>query len=262
MSDNEHNSEMLENENTNEQESTEQHSAEDLQKQLEEERENNRRAQERIHNLNKENEKRRLREKEIREKEEKLGSIDPDEYEQLKREREDRERRKLEEKGEFEKLRERMLENHQRELEDLRSEIKQRDQLVERTLIDKELTSAISKYKGDTEFLPQIIRERLRLEKTEDGFEVYATDPDGTRAISDDGAGYLGVEGFVKSLRNDPKFGKFFEFDGPSGNGSDARPTGGKQPVATDLRKSSMNEQQIRDFVKKHSWEDFHKLPD
>src|SRR5205823_759194 len=104
------------------------------------------------------------------------------------------------------------------EKDGLLAELKARDTTIENLVIGSEINAALAEF-GGKPFLAKIIRDVVRLEKTDDGkIHTIVIDENGSPRVNAKGEP-LKVSEFVGEMRSSDDFGPAFKGVGASGSG-------------------------------------------
>lgn len=184
----------------------------------------------------------------------------PEELKEIREKEEKRKMRELENKQDFNKLKETLTTQFEQEKQQYESKIQSLQSSMEKTLIQRDVTSAIAKNEGIETLLRPHIESNVKLMENDDGTLVpRVIDSDGSPKFNSKGE-YMSVDEFVATLREHDDFGVAFRGRQASGAGTKQAATNGKQPVSKKPR-SQMNDSERRDFVQKHGWDAYHQLP-
>ena len=256
MSDYEENNEMLENENEELHEDQEggqeqEISIEDyqrMQNELEQLRKYQKKANEEAKNY-------RLKAKAYEE-----SGFSPEELKELREKEIQRQQKEMERKGDFNKLKETLAREFSEKEKQYQSRIEQLQSSMEKTLVQREVVSAIAKHDGIETLLQPHVERNVKLMENDDGTMVArVVDPDGSPMFNSKGE-YMSVDEYVASLREHDDFGVAFRGRQQSGSGSRPAPTNGKQAIPKKPR-SEMTQREREDFVNKFGWDAYHELP-
>lgn len=184
----------------------------------------------------------------------------PDELKELKEKEEKRKMKELESKQDFNKLKETLTTQFQTKEQEYQQRIEQLQTSMEKTLIQRDVTSAIAKHEGIETLLRPHVEANVKLMDNDDGTMVARViDSDGSPRFNSKGE-YMSVDEYVAGLREHDDFGVAFRGRGQSGSGTRQAPTNGKQPVAKKPR-SEMDQKEREAFVEKYGWDAYHELP-
>lgn len=155
-----------------------------------------------------------------------FDGIDPEEFRRLKTASEEADRKKAAAEGDFSALQKQLVDKHATEIAARDAKIAKRDTWVEKSLVDAELTRAITAKKGDADGLLPFARQFVKVRETEDGFEHYVADAKGNPLIADGQGTPMNIDAFVEQALM-TKFPRMFEGTGSSGGGAPRTPAGG-----------------------------------
>lgn len=185
----------------------------------------------------------------------------PEEIQSLLAAEADRETKNAEEKGQWDKLRQQMADNHQKDLDGLKVREGKLKGTLERKLIDAEATSAIAGLKGVPELLLPHIRGRVKVEEKDDEFVATVLTADGKGPQLNEKNEPMTIKELVATMREDPIYGRAFEGSGHSGGGGGGGDGGGGGGDGT-MKKSAMNTKQKAEFMDKHGFDAYKRLPE
>ena len=188
------------------------------------------------------------------------AGFSPEELKELKEKEYQRQQKELERKGDFNKLKETLTREFSEKEKQYQSRIEQLQSSMEKTLVQREVTSAIAKHEGIETLLQPHVERNVKLLENDDGTMVARViDTDGSPKFNSKGE-YMSVDEFVASLREHDDFGVAFRGRGQSGSGTRQAPTDGRKAIPKKAR-SEMTDTERRDFVGKFGWDEYHKLP-
>jgi len=184
----------------------------------------------------------------------------PEELKELREKEYQRQQKELERKGDFNKLKETLTREFTEKEKQYQSRIEQLQNSMEKTLVQREVVSAIAKHDGIETLLQPHVERNVKLMENDDGTMVARVmDKDGSPAFNSKGE-YMSVDDYVASLREHDDFGVAFRGRQQSGSGTRSAPTNGKQAVPKKAR-SEMTNKEREAFVSQYGWEEYHKLP-
>ncbi|WP_461533433.1 hypothetical protein [Sinomicrobium sp.] len=252
----EENNEMLENEEVEDQQDGEEETPQEVDyekyKALEEETQ---KMREYLRKANLEAKNYRIKAKQYEE-----AGFSPEELKELKEKEFQRQQKEMERKGDFNKLKETLAREFSEKEKQYQSRIEQLQSSMEKTLVQREVVSAIAKHEGIETLLQPHVERNVKLMENDDGTMVArVVDPDGSPRFNSRGD-YMTVDEYVASLREHDDFGVAFRGRQQSGSGSRPAPTNGKQAIPKKPR-SEMTQREREDFVNKFGWDAYHELP-
>lgn len=190
--------------------------------------------------------------------------VDPDTVKQWKEERRNEEIRKAEEEGRYQDIIDRTRQESQEIQEKAQAEVAKMKAQLESQLVDKNLTEAIAAEEGIPKLLQGIARNYVKTVQDETTGE-YATkviDEDGMPRVNDKGE-EMSIRELVQSFKEDPDLSYAFKAPKTSGSGNDSQASAtppSKKP-GPKPKKSDMSQKEQREFVQKHGYQEFAKLP-
>lgn len=188
------------------------------------------------------------------------AGFSPEELKELKQKEQQRQQKELERKGDFNKLKETLQTEFSEKEKQYQSRIEQLQSSMEKTLVQREVTSAIAKHEGIETLLQPHVERNVKLMDNDDGTMVArVVDTDGSPRFNSKGE-YMTVDEYVASLREHDDFGVAFRGRGQSGSGSRQAPTEGRKAIPKKPR-SEMNDSERREFIKNHGWDAYEQLP-
>lgn len=203
---------------------------------------------------------REAKEYRLKAKEFEKAGFTPEELREIREKEERRKLQELERKQDFNKLKETLTSQFQQKEKEYQAQIESLRSSMEKTLIQRDVTSAIAKNEGIEPLLRPHVESRVKLMENEDGTLVArVVDSDGSPMFNAKGE-YMTVEEYVATLKEDEVFGAAFRGRGQSGGGTRPAPTNGRK-VAPTKRRSEMTDDDVRAFVDEYGWDEFHKLP-
>lgn len=250
----------LEQEEQEEQEQEEQYvSAEEynkLQEQLEKlrkaQKKSNKEAQERRH---------KLTEQEERLKKYGLDPDDPDSLEETLAKLNEPQDKGKNKEADVEKLRKQFEEEKKKEIEQRDQQLRQMENTVNRYLVENQASSAISEYDGVPKLLMPHIKESVSVQKSDNGdYVVRVLDEDGDPRFNNEGE-YMNIKDLVAEMRESEEFGLAFKAKAPSGSGSDPSGKKGQKGPPRNVKRSEMDRKAKEDYIRKHGYDEYEKLP-
>ena len=196
------------------------------------------------------------------------AGMTPEEIAELTKQRQEQELKYAEESKNWEKYKESLeksyegkISTYEEQLNETKTVVDRYKSTLEKTLIDKELQSAIVELGGKSvNTLTKLLRENIKLSETEDGnFEVYAVDQFGQPEEKD--GKRIGIKDYVAKMREDSELGLLFDAPKIGGSGSQPAASGTAKPTAPKMNKSKMTVDQLIDYRQKYGKEAFDKLP-
>lgn len=190
----------------------------------------------------------------------------PEELKEIREKEEKRKMRELENKQDFNKLKETLTTQFSEKEKEYQQKIESLQSSMEKTLIQREVTSAIAKNEGIETLLRPHIESNVKLMENDDGTLVpRVMDKDGSPAFNSKGE-YMSVDDYVSSLREHEDFGVAFKGRQASGAGTKAAPTEGKRGrTGLESKPRSQWTREDREKFKAHhgeNWmEEYEKLP-
>ena len=187
--------------------------------------------------------------------------MSPEEIKELREKQDRAKQRELEKKGDWEKLKSQLTEQFEQERQQYESQLTKMKKSMETTLVQKEVLGAISKHEGIPTLLEPHVKSAVQLVEEEDGSMVpRVIDSDGSPRFNTKGD-YMSVDEYVASLREHEDFGVAFRGRQASGSGSkSSSSTGGQRPVPKKKR-SEMDMNDKRAFMKEYGIDEYEKLP-
>jgi hypothetical protein len=127
------------------------------------------------------------------------------------------------------KIRAEVEEGYKKQITDLNTSITEKDSLLKNTVLGRDVAEAVAKHRGNSDLLSPYVRSRLAMVEEGGKMHVRVTDQDGDY-IGDGKGGWMTVETFVGSLKENPTYqGAFDARGGPGGSGTP--PQGQQQPA-------------------------------
>lgn len=195
------------------------------------------------------------------------AGFSPEELKELKEKEYQRQQKELERKGDFNKLKETLQTEFSEKEKQYQSRIEQLQSSMEKTLIQRDVTSAIAKYEGIQPLLQPHVERSVKLMENDDGSMVArVVDADGNPEFNGKGD-YLTVDEFVASLREHDDFGAAFRGRGQSGSGTRQAHTEVRKAGKTGLENKPRSQwtqadrQKFRDVYGDNWIEEYEKIP-
>lgn len=208
-----------------------------------------------LEKANKEAKNYRLKAKEYEE-----AGMSPEEIKELREKQQKAKEKELERKGEWEKLKSQLQDQFESEKQQYEQKLQQMQSTLEKNLIQKEVTSAISNHDGITSLLRPHVESAVQLVEEEDGNMVpRVVDTDGSPKFNNKGD-YMTVDEYVESLKQHEDFGVAFKGRGQSGGGTKGAGTGGAKPTPKKKR-GDMSEGEKREYISNYGFEAYEQLP-
>ena len=161
----------------------------------------------------------------------KFEGFDPEEFKRLQDAETEAARVKATEEGDWTKLEQKLIEAHGTEMTAKETRIEKLMGVLQKHLVDAELTKAISAAKGDAALLLPHARAFVQTRETDDGFEVFVADEKGTPLVSDGQGTPMTMAQLVEGKLVD-EYPRAFEGTGSSGGGASRSTAGGQDRVA------------------------------
>lgn len=180
-------------------------------------------------------EREREERRKAKERLEQLGDVDPEEYRRLKEEAEERETGKLKDKGEFEALRARLEERHQKAVESKEQEIQRRDRFIERLLVDNEIDKAMDEVK----VLPEH-RRAVRALLKESRPQVKADGEDYRATVQTD-MGETSLATYIQEWSKSEEAGHYIAGRGVNGSGASSTRSAGADGGVNPWKRETRN---------------------
>jgi hypothetical protein len=182
----------------------------------------------------------------------------PEEIQELLAAEEQRALKDAEAKGEWDKIKQQIEANHAKELEKRDGILGRYRSALENRLIDAEATSAIAEMKGVPALLLPHVRDRVKVEETDDGdFRAVVLTPDRKSPMLNSKNEPMSVKELVAAMREDETFGRAFDGSGHSGGGGQGGSGGGRP----SFKKSEMSTKQKAEFMREHGAAAYQALP-
>lgn len=201
-----------------------------------------------------------------RERLKQFGDVDPQTVQQLLREREEAEQKRAAAAGEFEKLKTQLVERHQTELKKVQDRAKLLEDALYHALAESAAVKEIVAAKGSATLLLPHVRKHIRVIEDESAtdiaerFRAVVVDAKGTPRVGDANGTPMSIAALVAELRDNPEFAGAFMGSGSSGSGATGTTTAG--PAGTVRTRADLkSDKEKSDFIAKHGYEAFVKLP-
>lgn len=184
-----------------------------------------------------------------------------DEIRELKEHREKLEQKKAEERGEYEKLRAQLTEQMTKREAEYKDREKALRTKIEQIIVDKEITSALAKHKGNQRLLFGEVKSSVRVEENGDDYEIRVVGPDGTPKIGSSGE-FMTIEEYVESLKDDPELSPAFKAPAISGASSKGGQSKGAESskVKKDVNPYTLNLEAKMKLISEIGPEEYNKL--
>lgn len=188
------------------------------------------------------------------------AGMSPEEIMELRQKQEKQKEKELERKGEWDKLKSQLQEGFEQEKQQYEQKLQNMQKTLERNLVQKEVTSAISKHDGITSLLQPHVERAVQLVEDDNGDLVpRVVDPDGSPKFNSKGE-YMSVDEYVASMKEHEDFGLAFRGRGQSGGGT--KNTGGAgMPAGPKKNRSDMSQDEKRAYITKNGIDEYNKLP-
>lgn len=164
------------------------------------------------------------------------GDLDADEVRKLLSERAKAESEKAKAQGDWESREKQLTDAHAKERAKWEADNGKLKGSLRKAIVTAKLTEAITKAKGDPEYVLHAAEQYVDVTETDDGYEAYVTDGQGNKMFSDGEGTPMGFGELVES-RLIPKFPRAFDGTGSSGSGasrSAGGAGGGQKTVSAD----------------------------
>lgn len=190
--------------------------------------------------------------------------VDPETVKQWKEERRNEEIRKAEEEGRYQDIIEKTRQESQEIQEKAESQVASMKAQLENYLVDRNLTEAIAAEEGIPKLLQGIARNYVKTVQDEASGEYHTKviDDDGMPRVNDKGE-EMSIRELVQSFKEDPDLQYAFKAPKTSGSGNDSQASAtppSKKP-GPKPKKGDMSQKEQREFVQKHGYAEFAKLP-
>lgn len=190
--------------------------------------------------------------------------VDPETVKQWKQERREAEEQKAREEGRYQELIEKAR-NEAREADEKANEkVASMKAQLEDYLVDRNLTEAISAEEGVPKLLQGIAKQSVKTvqDETTGEYTTVVIDDDGLPRKNEKGEN-MSIRELVQSFREDPDLQYAFKAPKTSGSGNDSQASAtppSKKPGPKPKR-GDMSQKEQRDYVAKHGYAEFKKLP-
>ena len=189
-------------------------------------------------------------------------NVNPETVQQMMEEKEEKERKEAEEQGRYQELIDKMRQQTQEKEEKAEQRIQEMQEKLNKQILDKEINSAISSENGIVELLDEKIKKNVKLEETENGYDIKVVDENGFDMVDQKGS-KMSLQNYIASLKDHPTFSYAFKapkVTGAGTNNTESAGDGGVDPSKQKAR-SKMTEKEQRDFVREHGIKEYKKLP-
>ena len=147
-------------------------------------------------------------------------------------------------KAEIESLRQAAKAEVEKAVQPLKQQLDKRTGQLRSILVEQRLTEAVAKAKGKPYMLVPILKDRVRLEETDEGaLNVIVTDKDGAPMVKGADLSPATPDDLVAELKADPAWSGAFDGSGNSGGGTQSNAPGGSGRLTPEqIGKMSMAE--------------------
>lgn len=190
--------------------------------------------------------------------------VEPEKVRALLDEQREAEIKKAEEEGRYQELLDKMKDETNQKVSKADEKVNQMKSQLESYLVDKNLTEAIAAEDGIPKLLEGIAQKYVSAVEGEDGsYKTLVSDEDGKPRLNEKGDP-MSIRELIASFKEDDDLQYAFKAPKVSGTGSDGQsssaPSKGND-TAPKPKKSSMSPKQQREYVAKHGYPQFAKLP-
>lgn len=190
-------------------------------------------------------------------------NVDPETVQNLMKEKEEKERKEAEEQGRYQELIDKMRQQTQEEQEKANQRVQEMQDKLNKQILEKEVNSAIASQDGISELLDEKVKKNVKLEETEEGYNIKVVDENGFDMVDEKG-NKMSLEDYVASLKDHPTFSYAFKAPKASGAGTKSseggNSAGGPDPTKQKSR-SKMTQKEQREFVRDYGIKEYQKLP-
>ena len=189
--------------------------------------------------------------------------VDTETVKLWKQERDKAELTLAEEEGRYQEIIEKTRTQAKADNDKFQAERDEMKTQLESYLIDKNLTEAIAAEEGVPRLLQGIAKSYVKTVQDEQGkYSTVVVDEDGLPRKNKSGVA-MSVRELVKSFRDDPELAYAFKAPHVSGAGTDSQAASAAVTKKTGPtpHRGVMSPREQRDYVAKHGYEEFRKLP-
>lgn len=182
--------------------------------------------------------------------------VEPEKVKELLEQQREAEMRKLEEDRRYDEIVKKIREETDQEKETYRSRLEEMQTRVQKTVYEKDLTSALASEDGIGDLLDGKLRSRTKVVEDGDNYKTVVVDENG--AVTD-----MSVRDLLKEWKNDPVLGHGFKAPKISGSGTStegASKAPSNKPGPKQNR-SKMSKQDRNTYIRKNGIDEYKKLP-
>jgi hypothetical protein len=192
---------------------------------------------------------------------EELG-LSPDEAKQLIADRDAAAERRAKEEGDWTSLREQLEANHNKKAEEWNGREKKLLTTIDRVLVQDAARSALSdpEIEGNPTLLLPLIRDRVKVTETEDGFELQVLREDGAPLLNGENKPATLKDLFL-DMKAKPEYAGAFKGVNQSGGGAPPGKGGNGGGAPGNLTRSTMTNIQKVSYIQEHGQAAYEALP-